>query len=334
MTGNLNEFVNLKPGSASKHRADLPDETGDHVTILMATYNGASTLAEQLMSLFHQSHRNWSLVVSDDVSSDNTLNVLQDYARKYGAHRMALQSGPRQGFAQNFLSLLRAAGPTTPFAALCDQDDVWLPGKLERALSMLNRVPHGTPALYAGRTTICDSTLNPLRLSPLFARPPSFRNALVQSIGGGNTMVVNRAALDILQESSIKARRIVSHDWWMYQMVSGAAGRVIYDPQPMLLYRQHPGNIIGANDTLRASAHRLLQLVRGRFRNWNEANLETLNAARHWLSPAARETLDHFINARASRLPDRLVMQYRSGIYRQTKLGNTALWLATLIARL
>ena len=82
-------------------------------------------------------------------------------------------------------------------------------------------------------------------LSPLFTRPPAFQNALVQSLGGGNTMVFNRAAKKILQEAA--AIDVVLHDWWVYQLVSAAGGMVHYDPRPMLKYRQHSDNLIGSN---------------------------------------------------------------------------------------
>ena len=334
MTRNLNEFVNLKPIMALKPGALVGTEPADHVTILLGSYNGAAFLPEQLASLAHQSHRAWSLIASDDGSTDTSIGIVLDFGEQIGAERLTLQAGPQLGFAQNFLSLIRAAGPTTPYAAFCDQDDIWLPSKLERALSRLREISNATPAVYLGRTTIRDRNLKPLSLSPLFERPPSFENALVQSIAGGNTMVVNRAALDILQESSAKTGWIISHDWWIYQMIAGAGGKIIYDPEPMVHYRQHGANQVGANDGRRAQLRRLVQLLAGRFRRWNDANLGALQEARHWLSPKARETLSLVTAARRSCLLNRISLLKKAGIYRQTKGGNIALWLAAITRRL
>ena len=334
MTRNLNEFVNLKPIRALKPGTAITAEHPDHVTILLASFNGAEFLPEQLASLAHQSHRDWSLIVSDDGSSDETVSIVLDFAGLIGIDRLSLQCGPQQGFAQNFLSLIRAAGPTTPFAALSDQDDVWLPEKLEKAVAELKNFPSAKPAVYLGRTIICDRDLNPFGHSPLFERAPSFENALVQSIAGGNTMVLNRAALDILQESSVKAQNITSHDWWIYQMITGAGGEIVYDPQPMVQYRQHDANTIGANGGWKAKAQRLIQLLRGRYRRWNDLNFNTLQAAQHSLTPQARETLKLISIARKASTPKRLTLLRKSGIYRQTRGGNVALWLAAILRRL
>ena len=86
-------------------------------------------------------------------------------------------------------------------------------------------------------------------MSPLFRRPPSFRNALVQSLAGGNTMVLNRPARDLVALASRRAR-FVSHDWWAYLLVTGAGGAVHYSAKPLVRYRQHAHNLVGANTSL------------------------------------------------------------------------------------
>lgn len=332
MTWNAEEFVNKTLHERSLERPGRDTGQGDHVAILMALCNGAATVDAQLASFADQHHGNWSLVVSDDRSRDDGPARVLGFAARDG-RPVQLLRGPGRGFASNFLSLLRAAGPAAPFAALSDQDDIWLPGKLTRALDLLSDVPDGQPALYAARTVICDANMVPLRKSPLFDRPPSFRNALVQSIGGGNTMVLNRAALDLAQDTARHAEGIIAHDWWLYQIISGAGGRIIYDPEPSVLYRQHGANLIGANDTAMASLKRAVQLMQGRFRDWNTANIRALDSAAHWLTPEARETLDLFKAMRDGSPRQRLRAFRRSGIYRQTRRGQRALCLATVLNR-
>ncbi len=330
MTRNLKEFVN--------HETDLRstlDVYGPrHVVVLLAHFNGGGMLSEQMQSLSAQTHRDWSLIISDDGSSDNWLETAADFAKSNADRRVWLVNGPKRGYVRNFLSLVAMAGPSAPFAAFCDQDDVWLPGKLTRAIKALEDVRPGRPALYCGRTMVCDRALTPLGPSPLFTKPPSFANALVQNAGGGNTMVLNRAALDLLQDTVRHAEGVVSHDWWAYQIVSGAGGKVIYDPEPSVLYRQHGENSIGANSSRIAQARRLGLLLRGRFRDWNAANAAALQRAGHWLTPEARDKLEDFAIARSGTLTERLRALTRSGIYRQTRQGHLALWLAVLLKRL
>ena len=181
---------------------------------------------------------------------------------------------------------------------------------------------------------ICDDDLTPLRPSPLFKRKPCFENALVQSIGGGNTMVMNRAALDLIQDTAPRARGVVAHDWWAYQIVSGAGGVVIYDPTPTVLYRQHGSNTVGANDTLFAGLRRMRQVAQGRFRDWNDANLAALERSRPWLTGDAATALDHFQMARHGPLPHRLRSLRRAGVIRQRFRGTAALWAAALLNKL
>ncbi len=332
MTRNIKEFVNhARPFSGASFPADAGE---DHVCVLMGLRNGAKTLAEQLDSIAAQSHRDWSLIVSDDGSTDDWMPIVSGFAEASAPGQTWVTRGPRKGYAQNFLALACHAGPLVPYAAFCDQDDVWLKYKLARALSLLKAVPDGVPALYAGRTMVCDNELRQLRPSLLFKRPPCFGNALVQSIGGGNTMVLNRAALDILQDSAPRAAGIVSHDWWAYQLITGAGGTICYDQTPTVLYRQHAQNLIGANDTLFASLERMRRVVRGQFRQWNEANLAALIRARPWLTEEAKTTLDHFVLARNGSLRQRLRALRCSGVNRQRKRGTIALWFAALLNKL
>ena len=302
-----------------------------HVTILLATLNGARFLQAQLESYRAQTHRDWSLIASDDGSDDGTIAILQAFQRDNPDRLVTVLRGPGKGSAQNFLSLLRAAGPAD-LVAFSDQDDVWLPGKLDRAVGGLHG--HVRPTLYCSRTAVTGPSLEPIGTSPDFARAPGFANALVQHIAGGNTMVLNRAALDMLQPASLLASRTVSHDWWCYQMVTGAGGRVLFDRRPGLCYRQHGRNQIGANRGWRARLARLQGLFfERRFSGWMDENCAALSAAEAWLEPGARRRLRRVVAARRSRLPGRILGLLRAGVYRQGRCGTAALWLAALTGR-
>ncbi len=210
-----------------------PEATRPEVCILMGMYNGAAHLQDQLDSYIAQSHRNWSLIISDDGSTDESPRIARAFARAHPDRAIEIRPGPRRGFARNFLSLLQAAPGDVPFVALSDQDDVWFPARLERAVKALHVMDPATPALYCGATLVCDETLAPLGVSATLRRDPDFRNALVQSIGGGNTMVLNHAATALAAAAAAEASDPVSHDWWLYQIVTGCGGVVLHDPDPV-----------------------------------------------------------------------------------------------------
>ncbi len=331
MTRNIKEFVNydVAPRSAQS------EFTCDHVCILLALHNGAAYLSDQLASIAGQSHRDWSLIISDDGSSDHWLDIAKQFSETAASGRTWLINGPRRGYAQNFIFLLKSAGPFAPYAAFCDQDDVWMEDKLARAVARLKAIADtNKPAVYCSRTVICDKDCNADRFSPDFQLPPSFRNALVQNVGGGNTMVLNRAALDLVQDTLHHARDVVSHDWWVYQIVSGAGGTVIFDETPSLYYRQHGRNLVGANDSMLASLRRLAKVFAGQYRRWNKANTEALRRSIHWLTPEARDTLRLFCEARDGSFVRRLRALRQSGVYRQSRRGTVALWAAAVTRRL
>lgn len=295
---------------------------GPDGVILLGLHNGACWLAEQLDSFAAQQGVRWRLLASDDGSTDGTCDIVRAFAQAQPAAQVTLIDGLQRGPGQNFLHLLRQTPADAGFVALSDQDDVWLPGKLARALAMLGGADDGVPSLYCGRTIICDRTLRQVGLSPLFVRPPSFRNALTQSIGGGNTMVLNRAGLALARAAAAEAGPIVMHDWWLYQLVSGAGGRVIYDAEPQVLYRQHGGNQVGANASLAARARRMRMLARGVLRDWNDINIAALRASGHRLTPENLALLEAFAAARALPLRQRLPALRALGLYRQTRAGE------------
>lgn len=303
------------------------------VAVLMCTMQGQRFLAEQLNSIAIQSHPRWAIWASDDGSGDHTHAILEYYQAHWGRDRLSIHDGPAEGSTANFLSLTCRADIDADHFAYADQDDVWESDKLERAVEWLGSVPPDVPALYGSRTLLVDARNQHIGYSPLFTRAPSFRNALVQSIAGGNTMVFNRAARDLLRQAG-ESVEAITHDWWAYMLVTGCGGQVHYDPYPTVRYRQHEGNQFGSNATVLAQASRARQLLQGRFRGWVDANLLALERVRWLLTPENQRVLDAFIEARQRRLPGRLAGLREAGIFRQTLLGNLGLTAAALINRL
>ena len=188
------------------------------VAILMGTMNGQQFLAEQLGSLEAQTHQNWVLIASDDGSTDDMHQILQSYQAKWPVGQLIIKKGPRQGFCANFQSMACDPSLKADYYAFCDQDDVWLPTKLEIALT--NIAAHQVhrdvtlPYVYCGRSTYVSENLEPIGISPLFVFPAKFRNALVQSIAGGNTMVFNQETKLALEKVGVVFAAIYCWLYW------------------------------------------------------------------------------------------------------------------------
>lgn len=319
------------PDGSSQEAVPRGAATRGRVTILLAVYDGARFLAEQLDSLLAQTHDDWDLVASIDRSTDGSRELIEAFGAENPGRLRAVLDGPAQGFAENFRALLLAAPGEADYLAFCDQDDVWRPEKLAHQVALL--APHQGPALTFARTILCDETLAEIGRSPLFTKPPCFANALVQSIGGGNTIMVNRAGGARLRQAAALARKMTSHDWWSYQVMSGTGGVVIYDPEPMVLYRQHGRNVMGQNRTLAAKLARLSMLVDGTFRRWTDENLANLAPLRDALTPENRALFDTFRAYRGRGIWQRARDLRRLPLHRQTPLGHLVLKASLVLGR-
>lgn len=302
------------------------------VTILLATRNGAEFLQAQLDSFQAQTYVNWELLVSDDGSTDATLEIVERFAKSI-LQRVVILAGPQQGFWQNFVALVRSEAIDGELFAYSDQDDIWLAGKLARAVDWFAAQPAEAPALYFSRTELMHGDGTPAGFAPLFVRAPSFRNALVQNIGGGNTMVFNRPAREALLDTPVDAQ-LVSHDWWTYQIVTGIGGIVHYDPRPSLKYRQHGQNIVGANIGWRARLVRLSAFAGGRVVLWNKTNLRVLDQMHGQLTPANARVVDLYARAREASWPMRPWLVWKSGVYRQSLVENIGLFVGALFGKI
>lgn len=307
------------------------------VAVLLAVYNGDAHLQAQLDSISRQQGVDVSLVVSDDGSTDGSLSVIRAHAGRQAVGKVSIVAGPGRGGTANFLHLLTIAPTTAGFFAFSDQDDVWLPHKLSRAVAALGEADDAGPAAYFSRTLVCKADLSGPYPSRGPKRPLGFRNALVQNVMPGNTIVVNKAARALLQGIIAQTDpaildRVVVHDWWVYQMLCGCGARLIFDAEPGLLYRQHDGNQIGANDGLRAKLYRIGFLLRGGLAGWNARNLAALNAAASQFTPENQLILQDFnLACTAKGGMERLRAVWRAGLYRQGRLSSAALHFAALM---
>lgn len=303
------------------------------MAILLGTKNGQKYLDEQLESVAAQTHPAIDIWASDDDSGDRTSEILHQWAARWTKGSFVILRGPDGGFAENFRSLLTNETIDADYYAFSDQDDIWEPHKLKTALERLSRHGEALPQLYCSRTLSISESGRPLGHSPLPLREPAFRNALVQSLAGGNTMVLNRSARALVARASARSR-FVSHDWWSYQMVTGAGGVVHYDTEPLVRYRQHEANQIGANSTWGARIIRLRRLFAGQFYVWTDVNMAALDANRDLLTDDSLAVIDAFRKVREGSVVNRFRQLRRSGVYRQSIYGNLGLYLAVALRRI
>lgn len=302
-----------------------------NICILMATYNGEKFIADQLDSLSAQSHANWSLVVSDDGSCDKTLEIVKEYQRLLGVNKIKIRPGPKRGFAHNFLSMVCDQSINADYYAFCDQDDFWLPDKLRIAISRLE-IERGDLRVYCGRTIYATEKLKKIGISPDFVHPPSFRNALIQSIAGGNTMVFNHGVKMLISRAGLV--NVPSHDWWMYLLVTAADGSIYFDRHPQVIYRQHKDALVGENKSLSAKIERAVMVLNGNFKHCISLNSAALLKNTHLMSENNKIWIDVFMRMRNSNAKDRIRLLEICGLYRQTWRGTLTFMLAALLGKL
>ena len=300
--------------------------------ILLATYQGAEHLPKQLHSIEQQTFCHWHLWARDDGSTDATRNILQAFAHRH-PDRTTLLEGQGGGAARNFWALLQAVQPRTDhdLFAFCDQDDVWLSDKLERAVHWhTHQSGSATANLYCARTQVTDAQLRPLYLSPRPRRPLTLCNALVENIASGNTMVLNVPLLQAMKR--IAADNMVLHDWSAYLAATACGGKVHFDPHPCLLYRQHSANVVGARKGLLQRAQRLGRLMKGGYRAWGDATEGALRDLAPLLTAESKGIARSFAAARHSTCGvQRLNHALRTGLARQRRSAQWAFWLAVLL---
>jgi glycosyltransferase involved in cell wall biosynthesis len=302
-----------------------------NIVIMMATFNGYKYLDAQLSSIEKQTYKDWQLVVSDDGSSDKTLDTLKKFQDSQPLNKVIIRPGPQKGSASNFISMLADPLVRGAYYGFSDQDDIWLPNKLEVAVAQIKSIEkNDLPVLYCGRTIIVDESLHKISESPLFVFPASFRNALVQSIAGGNTMIFNDA---LKRKCELLYPKVPVHDWWLYLLATGVGGIVHYDKEPHVLYRQHPNSLIGGNYSLIDKLKNIKRIFNGDFKKSIDQMVDALTQVEPNLTNENKSIFSLFKLMRVTKLRDRIRLMLTAGIYRQTLRGTISLFFALLIKK-
>ena len=291
------------------------------VTVLLSTYNGANYLPSLLSSVASQTYPAVAMNIRDDGSTDETCEILRGFAK--GRANVGLMCGTHIGAARSFFELLGNTDVNCQFFAFCDQDDVWLPNKLEDAIKVLQQHSPLEPLMYCSGVEYVDSKLVHTGYSKPVLRL-EFANALVENVAPGCTQVLNRRARDLIVEK-IPAR-LTMHDWWSYLVVS-ALGRVIHDDKPQVKYRQHASNAMGAPKSLLGTTKsRVVRLLRRRPRNLGfiEQASEFHRLFGNQLKEKDRRMLQQFLEARNGLLW-RVRCAARVGVKRQSIVDGAIL---------
>ena len=244
------------------------------IDILLATYNGERYLPELLSSLEQQTYTDWKLIVIDDCSKDKTTDILRSF-QKASKHsvEISVNSNSVGCGKENFFALARKS--TGDYIAFCDQDDVWLPNKLETCMhAMCNAEKENTslPILVYSDLKVVDNNLN--LISPSFfsysnyRKNPQLQHLICQNQITGCTILANKA----LNQLCIQAKnydQILMHDSW-YGITAMTFGKVIYINKSLILYRQHGNNSVGAinANSIQYKLHRLLNPIKMRQSNY------------------------------------------------------------------
>lgn len=303
------------------------------VDILLATYNGETFLEEQLHSLLQQQHESFHILIRDDLSSDRTPSILDGFAKRHPEQITLLQSSSRLGILGNFSTLLTQS--TAPYTMLCDQDDIWLPKKVEQAVCAMQRAEnmHGTktPLLLHTDLKVVDRDLKEIHpsfwgFSKLYPEQNStFNRLLLQNTVTGCATLLNRPLKELIREIP---REAIMHDWWL-AIVASAFGKVISHKEASILYRQHGSNTLGAKGM--------------QFSNYFARALETFNTpGQHektlqqrflqakcfkllygdYLDSEKKEILNAYLEGHRASWISKRILLLRYGFYRNGTLRN------------
>ena len=183
------------------------------VTILMGVLNGARWLHPQLNSIAEQDHEAWVIRFSDDGSTDLSVDIIAGFSEQH-PDRVHRGTGPKSGFGDNYMQLIRDLPKQAGYTAFADQDDIWIRDKLGRAVGALARSGE-KPALYCGRRWLWYPKMDRRIKSPQPSREFGFRNALIENVAAGNTVMLNPAAARLARQAARFWRRItvVGRPW-------------------------------------------------------------------------------------------------------------------------
>ncbi|MCH1642345.1 glycosyltransferase family 2 protein [Paenibacillus timonensis] len=299
--------------------------------ILLSTYNGEKYLTDQINSLLAQEDINFHLLIRDDGSKDATIPIIKTFIRSISG-KITLMEAKNVGAKNSFFELIKQSANSLDnydFFAFCDQDDIWKKQKLCRAANLLSKESPNLPLMYCSSTQMVDSELNKLRIWPNTPKKPlTVYNALVENVAVGCTTVLNGRALEMLAANlPSNLNHVIMHDWWAYLTVS-ALGRVIFDSEPSIHYRQHSNNVLGgqSDNWITKWRRRFWRYFKGQnhFILSNQAK-EFLARYKSLLDQEIQKDVQDFINSTGEAGLSRFTYAMKTPFYRQSSADQRIL---------
>lgn len=254
------------------------------VQILMSTYNGEKYLREQIDSILSQKGVEVHLLVRDDGSKDNTVNILKEYT---GIEVIEAQNVCA---TKSFLNLIVLAGDYE-FYAFADQDDVWDDNKLSIAVEKLER--YNCPAIYSGNTRLVDKDLHEIKCETLVPIT-TLGSAIVKNYVTGCTTVFNHELMLRLKEHNPQYAPF--HDWWANLVCLSIGGVSLYDAEAHMKYRQHGNNVVSGNDSfVKKWKSRFHKFMNGQYRR-DKMSAEIVENYMAYISQENKKTLVAMVN--------------------------------------
>ncbi len=302
------------------------------VNILMSTYNGQQFLAEQIRSIQEQSYTDWTLFIRDDGSSDNTKEILKDFEHQDSRiHLIDSDKSDNLGVIKSFHKLVNH--DRADYYFFSDQDDVWLPNKLELSLKEAQNYPADLPLMVYMDLKVVNQDLEIMTESMVKSQSHHANTELVQELTEntvtGGVAMINHALAEMWQETD----DILMHDWYL-ALLASAFGNLVFIDQPGELYRQHSDNVLGA------------RTLSKRFKKWIRPHIlfavywdlikNSQKQARHLLqmplSQSNRELIEAFVTIMDKPMLERFRILRKYGL-KKNKAFHTLVFTTLIVTK-
>ena len=302
------------------------------VNILMSTYNGQQFLAEQIRSIQDQSYTDWTLFIRDDGSSDNTKEILKDFEHQDSRiHLIDSDKSDNLGVIKSFHKLVNH--DRADYYFFSDQDDVWLPNKLELSLKEAQNYLADLPLMVYMDLKVVNQDLKIMTESMVKSQSHHANTELVQELTEntvtGGVAMINHALAEMWQETD----DILMHDWYL-ALLASAFGNLVFIDQPGELYRQHSDNVLGA------------RTLSKRFKKWIRPHIlfavywdlikNSQKQARHLLqmplSQSNRELIEAFVTIMDKPMIERFRILRKYGL-RKNKAFHTLVFTTLIVTK-
>ncbi|HFU3728175.1 TPA: glycosyltransferase family 2 protein [Streptococcus suis] len=302
------------------------------VNILMSTYNGQQFLAEQIRSIQDQSYTDWTLFIRDDGSSDNTKEILKDFERQDSRiHLIDNDKSDNLGVIKSFHKLVNH--DRADYYFFSDQDDVWLPNKLELSLKETKNYLADLPLMVYMDLKVVNQDLEIMTESMVKSQSHHANTELVQELTEntvtGGVAMINHALAEMWQETD----DILMHDWYL-ALLASAFGNLVFIDRPGELYRQHSDNVLGA----RTLSKRFKKWIRPHILfavYWDLIN-NSQKQARHLLqmplSQSNRELIEAFVTIMDKPMLERFRILRKYGL-RKNKFFHTLVFTTLIVTK-